>query len=150
MGHLSGTCASPLVLEDFGGESSDGEWSLEIETGLAGGVLEEVCLLITEGVFLGVPEFLRGDANADGTVFCLIDALYLLQWAFTGGPPPPCFDAADIDDDGVLLALLDALACLGWQFGSGGPPPAPGPSDCGPDPDGDLDGIDCENVDACD
>ena len=141
--------AGPGELEDFGGELSDGAWSLEIETGLAGGILQEVCLVITEGVFLGVPEFLRGDANADGSVFCLIDALYLLQWAFTGGPPPPCLDAADIDDDGVLIALLDALACLGWQFGSTSPPPAPGPSDCGPDPDGDADGIDCETADAC-
>ncbi len=46
-------------------------------------------------------EFLRGDANWDGTV-SIADALYIRRFLFGGHEPPVCMDAADANDDGCL------------------------------------------------
>ena len=34
-------------------------------------------------------EFVRGDANADGT-HNITDGVFTLAWLFSGGNPPPC------------------------------------------------------------
>ena len=94
------------------------------------------CVTISANATLTVVSglFIRGDIDGNGTVFALVDALYLLEWAFTAGPAPQCDDAADVDDNGVLFPLIDALALLDWAFKSGPVPPAPSPPDgCGPD-----------------
>ncbi|MCI0637281.1 MAG: hypothetical protein L0206_25700, partial [Actinobacteria bacterium] len=97
---------------------------------------------------IGTP-FLRGDINGNGVVFALVDALYLLDWAFTEGDDPPCMDAADVNDNGVVFALVDALALLDWAFTEGDDPPDPGPTSCGTDPTDDS--VDCDTVSgACD
>ena len=85
--------------------------------------------------------FLRGDANGNGSVAAVTDALYLLDWSFGGGPAPECLDAADFDDSGDVNSLIDALLLLVWTFASGAESPAPGPLVCGPDPTDD--GLDC-------
>lgn len=82
------------------------------------------------------PSFLRGDANGDGVVEPLGDALFLLQWAFGDLTAPPCLAAADANDNGGVSGLLDALYLLGWGFFDDDPPPDPGPERCGPDPNG--------------
>ncbi len=46
-------------------------------------------------------EFIRGDANADGSI-SIADAAYLGAYLFAGGPIPPCLCAADANVDGVL------------------------------------------------
>ena len=88
--------------------------------------------------------FRRGDADGDTRTSGLIDALFLLEWAFVDGEPPTCLDAADVDDSGDVSALSDGLWLLLWGFTDAPPPPAPGPSECGFDPDFDADGIGCE------
>ena len=77
--------------------------------------------------------FLRGDIDNDGEVFSILEALYVLEFAFIGGPAPVCADAADVDDDGSVFAILDALFLLDWNFLGGEVPPAPGPDECGVD-----------------
>ncbi len=81
--------------------------------------------------------FLRGDADGNGSVFALVDALALLLWQFGDGVEPPCLDAADSDDSGAVNVLVDALHLLAWSFAAGPPPAAPGPLDCGLDPTAD-------------
>lgn len=77
--------------------------------------------------------FLRGDADGDGIVNGLVDALFLLDYSFTGGATPSCLDAIDVDDDGALNGLVDTLYLLDFQFTGGPQPPLPFP-DPGPDP----------------
>ena len=93
-----------------------------------------------------VESFRRGDSNADGTVATLSDALFTLSFGFSGGPQPPCVDAADFDDDGVFSALVDALGLLQFAFTGGAPPPPPG-AVCGADLTNDA--LDCLNYAAC-
>jgi hypothetical protein len=80
-------------------------------------------------------DFVRGDANADGTVD-LADAIAVLGRLFAGALPPPCGDAADANDDGTL-DLSDAVTLLMALFGSGRPLPLPADA-CGPDPTADA------------
>ena len=81
-----------------------------------------------ELVPIGLP-FLRGDANNDGTVQTIPDAIALLNALFTSSGPIACESAGDINDDGAVN-LADAIFLLGWGFSFGPTPPAPFPT-CG-------------------
>lgn len=65
--------------------------------------------------------FQRGNANALFGID-LADGIFILMHLFSGGPAPPCPDAADFDDDGTL-GLADGIGLLTFLF-SGGPGPA--------------------------
>jgi hypothetical protein len=89
----------------------------------------------------GIPDecsgtrFHRGDPNDDGRL-AISDAIFVLDYLFSGGREPDCRDAADADNDGSLT-IGDGISILGFAF-LGGPPPAdPGPPGrvCGTDPD---------------
>ncbi len=142
------TCAcemQPLVsgLGDFAGEFSAGEWSLEIIDFVAGddGTLNEWCLLIDEPAG-PLRAFKRGDADNNGTVQPIIDAIEILDYAFNEGPTPDCLDAADADGNNVIEGIVDALVVLNWGYNSGPQPATPGPFLCDVDDDADGD-LDC-------
>jgi len=90
-------------------------------------------------------EFLRGDANGDGSVN-LSDTIFLLNSLFLGWNLPSCEDAADTDDSG-LLELTDCISAIGFFFLGGMEPPPPGPYRCGLDPTADL--LDCNSYPHC-
>ena len=90
--------------------------------------------------------FRRGDADAVGAIN-LTDGVFLLNFLFLGGPPPPCDDAADANDDGVLN-ITTGVFVFNWLFLGGPQPTAPGPTACGPDPSADE--LDCASYDNCD
>ncbi len=91
--------------------------------------------------------FTRGDCNGDGdAIHGLLDAMYLLQFNFVGGPEPPCLAACDADADGSVLGrVTDALFLLSYAFLAGQPPPPPFP-ECGPTPAGETDELNCETA----
>ena len=95
----------------------------------------------------GESGFRRGDVDGNGVTAAILDALFLLEWGFTGGAAPPCQAAADADGNGTTAAILDALYLLEWGFTGGDAPPDPGPTDCGPDPD--PDGLECTTLPDC-
>ena len=85
-------------------------------------------------VVFGIPqrvEFIRGDADSDGTLN-LTDAVFALSFLFLGGTVPICEDAADVDDLGSV-ELTDAVYLLNHLFLGGAAPPAPYP-EAGQDP----------------
>ncbi|MEE3200218.1 MAG: glycoside hydrolase family 18 protein [Planctomycetota bacterium] len=74
--------------------------------------------------------FIRGDCNTDAMID-LTDAVYLLNYNFTGGPSPACAAACDADGDGQINGTVtDALYLLSFSFLGGAPPPPPFPA-CG-------------------
>ena len=79
---------------------------------------------------IGGEEILRGDANNDRAVTAA-DATYILNYLFSGGSPPACFDAADADDNGQVQ-MADAIRINNFLFYGGPPPAAPFPY-CGVD-----------------
>ena len=83
--------------------------------------------------------FVRGDANADGGVD-LSDAVYTLEYLFSGGAQPSCMDAADANDSGDLN-LSDPIGLLMFLFQGAGPLPEPDASSPGIDPTDDA--LDC-------
>ncbi|MAJ27944.1 hypothetical protein CBD41_00890, partial [bacterium TMED181] len=90
-----------------------------------------------------LPEFIRGDCNADGG-FNIADAIFVLAALFSGGPAGTCLDACDANDDGGIN-IADAIYSLAALF-SGGPPPTP--TSCGVDPT-DTDPLDCVSFPPC-
>jgi len=68
------------------------------------------------------PSFVRGNANGDSSVN-LADAIFTLQFLFSGVPALVCGDAMDPNDDGGV-DVSDAIYLIAYLF-SGGPPPEP-------------------------
>jgi hypothetical protein len=80
-------------------------------------------------------DFLRGDADGDGSVN-ISDAVFTLHYLFVDSArSPTCQDAADADDTG-RLNLTDAVFLLRFFFLEGLRPPDPF-GDCGTDPTAD-------------
>ena len=75
----------------------------------------------------------RGDGDADGDLN-ITDAIFVLNFLFSGGRAPSCPDAADTDDNGKI-EITDPIRTLGFLFLGGGDPPPPGIT-CGVDPTG--------------
>lgn len=88
--------------------------------------------------------FLRGDANADGSV-SMSDAIYTLMGLFVGGFWYRCEKSGDANDDGVL-DVSDAIVTLYYLFLGTTTIPAPLGA-CGLDPTVDL--LDCEEFPPC-
>ena len=80
------------------------------------------------------PEFIRGDANADGHVD-MNDPMRLLRALFLAGDPAPCRDAADANDDGRVDVsdVVHTLFFLYVDETGRFEPPWPGPWQCGRD-----------------
>ncbi|UCC45103.1 MAG: hypothetical protein JSU65_04080, partial [Candidatus Zixiibacteriota bacterium] len=64
----------------------------------------------------------RGDADRSGTLDPL-DAIYMIDWLWRGGPGPQCEDEADVDGSGDVNPM-DASYIVSYFWG-GGPPPVP-------------------------
>ena len=77
------------------------------------------------------PEFIRGDANQDGSLN-IADPVEMLNLLFGVNPSISCADALDANDDGGAN-IADPVYILGGLFTMGPPPSAPFP-DCGLDP----------------
>ena len=82
--------------------------------------------------------FRRGDADGSGTVEPLVDALFILDWAFLAADAPGCLDAVDVNDDGSIIPTADAIYLLNFGFSGGPAPPAPGVDVCDEDPTDDT------------
>ena len=119
---------------------------LQIEVGGGGGFPSTVVHGKLDVPFVS---FFRGDVNDSGALE-VTDAINFLSWMFLGAPPPGCMDAADADNSGNL-GLSDAINILTFLFGGGDGPPKDGMlgSGCGPDPEGDDDGLICESYSNC-
>jgi hypothetical protein len=88
--------------------------------------------------------FIRGDCDVDGVVRGVVtDAIFFLNWNFSGGNEPACLAACDADGDGAVRGTVtDAVYLLNFNFLGGSRPPSPFP-DCGLDPLG-KNGPGCE------
>jgi hypothetical protein len=86
-----------------------------------------------EDTFAGGMAFIRGDCDGDGEVRGIVtDAIFFLNYNFTGGDEPPCLAACDTNGDGEARGLVtDAIYLLSYNFLGGEPPPSPFPG-CGP------------------
>jgi hypothetical protein len=76
----------------------------------------------------GDPQFRRGDGNGDGGTD-LSDAVFVLNYLFVGGAPPPCLAAANSNADNNV-DIADPTYLLNHLFLGGTAPPLPF-RDCG-------------------
>jgi hypothetical protein len=71
-------------------------------------------------------EYMCGDINSDGIFVDISDQVYLVDYMFTGGPPPFPIEAGDVDCNGQI-DISDLLIVVDFLFNSG-----PYPCDCTP------------------
>jgi outer membrane protein assembly factor BamB len=71
----------------------------------------------------GIPFWQRGDASFDGTVDAA-DIIYLLNYLYRNGPPPPNTCAGDVNADGEI-GPSDVVYLINYLFRNGDPPPPP-------------------------
>jgi hypothetical protein len=67
--------------------------------------------------------FKRGDANGNGEIH-IEDIVYLINYLFMDGPPPPAVKAGDANSDGVI-DIGDAIYLMNYLFGGGPAPHCP-------------------------
>ena len=91
-----------------------------------------------------LPQFSRGDANADG-ILNIADAIFILAYVFSSGPDPSCISSADGNDDGKI-DVADGVSILGYLFSGENELPPPFLR-CGPDPT--EDGLGCNEFGPC-
>ncbi len=72
---------------------------------------------------------LRGNVDFDPTnEISISDLVYFVDWMFSGGPPPPCFEEGNIDGDaGETVDISDLVYLVDYMFANG-PEPAACPS----------------------
>jgi len=63
-----------------------------------------------------------GDIDTNGDGPDISDLVYLVDWMFTGGPPPAVMDAADVDNSGGEIDISDLVYLVDYMF-TGGPAP---------------------------
>lgn len=69
--------------------------------------------------------FLCGDVNNDGVGPDISDLVHLVDFMFTGGPPPPLMAAADADASGGTVDIADLVYFVDYMFNDGPPPVCP-------------------------
>ncbi len=99
-------------------------------------------------LLVGEFEFARGNSNSDSAVN-IADSIFTLDYLFSDGPVPNCFDAADANNDSGI-DIADPIYTLAYLFSDGPIFPAPFPQ-CGLD-SGPIDLLGCNEAlpgDAC-
>ena len=76
---------------------------------------------VIEGT-LEVTGGVRGDVNGDLEID-IADLIYLIDYMFTGGPPPVSEMAGDVDASGQI-DISDLVYLVDYMFNEGPPPPA--------------------------
>lgn len=73
---------------------------------------------------------IRGNVDYDpGDNMDISDLVYLVDYMFTGGPPPPCIEEADMNCDGSI-DISDLVWLVDYMFTGGLPPCFCDCSDC--------------------
>ncbi|MFH1686556.1 MAG: putative Ig domain-containing protein [bacterium] len=66
------------------------------------------------------PAYLCGDVDGNGVGPNIEDLVYLVNYMFNGGPPPPVMAATDVDGNGEGPNIADLVYLVSYMF-SGGP-----------------------------
>ena len=67
-----------------------------------------------------MPVFIRGDANGNGEIH-IEDIVYLINYLFMDGPPPPTVKSGDANCDEVV-DVADVIYLMNYLFGDGPEP----------------------------
>jgi hypothetical protein len=86
-------------------------------------IVQDTCN--TDTVSFVVVIYLCGDVNNDGVGPDIADLVYLIDYMFQGGPPPPVMAAADCNASGGDIDISDLLYLIDYMFQGGAPPVCP-------------------------
>ena len=83
-------------------------------------------LVILSSLFVPCCNDVRGNIDSDpAEVIDISDLVYLVDFMFSGGPEPSCFDESDVDGSGVEpVDIADLVYLVDYMFNDGPPPTA--------------------------
>ncbi len=70
---------------------------------------------------VGCSQYVCGDIDGSGGDIDIADLVYLVDYMFNDGPPPPTMDAADFDGDDEIT-IADLVYLVDYMFNDGPPP----------------------------
>lgn len=79
---------------------------------------------VTTYSFLVAPSYECGDIDHADDGVTISDLVYLVDWMFTGGPPPPVMEAANVDGSGGI-DIADLVYLVDYMFTDGPAPVCP-------------------------
>ena len=71
-------------------------------------------------------DYICGDVNSSGSDPDISDLVYIIDYMFRDGPPPPLPTSADVDGSGGPIDISDLVYLIDYMF-TGGPAPVCGP-----------------------
>jgi hypothetical protein len=147
--NAAGTRADPVIVRDGNRGRLVPALQAADQNDPKGAVAAEIIVWLVANAGEPGPVFRRGDANGDG-VLHVSDAVNVFRFLFHGGRPLRCREAGDPDNDGNV-DVADGVHILEYLFLEGPAPSAPGPHDCGEDPDvpGTAGDLGCESYTSC-
>lgn len=91
-------------------------------------IISSVAILVNHQLGGGCCVGIRGNMDGDdGEAIDISDLVYVVDYMFNGGPPPPCFEESDVDaSGGSSIDIADLVYLVDYMF-TGGPPPDPCP-----------------------
>ena len=66
-----------------------------------------------------------GDINGDGDGADIADLVYLVEYMFNSGPPPPLMETTDVNGSGDGPDIADLIYLVNYMFNSGPEPNCP-------------------------
>lgn len=135
-GHVS-LVGEVIVVHDFTSSATEVSSTNNILLGSLGevntGMVSSTNNILYQGLWSGSSQgapWTCGDATSDGAVD-VSDAVYVINFAFGGGPEPVPLESGDANCDSSV-DISDAVFIITYAFGGGNPP-------CDPDGDGNPD-----------
>lgn len=118
---LAGDSLFGVVLPPFA-ESTLVAYYISTEDSLGAPTVDPANPPTTTYTFLVAPGYECGDIDHAGDGVTISDLVYLVDYMFLGGPPPPILEAADVDGSGGPIDIADLVYLVDYMF-NGGPAP---------------------------
>ncbi|MCK4371966.1 MAG: hypothetical protein KAW61_02415, partial [candidate division Zixibacteria bacterium] len=122
---LSGTlvpgAADTILCQITAAELDSGSYSATITVTSNDPNPEDNPFVITVDLMVGAggPPYICGDIDGSGSGPDIGDLVYLVDFMFNEGPPPPVMEAADVDGSGGEIDIADLVYTVDFMFNDG-------------------------------
>jgi hypothetical protein len=80
----------------------------------------DITRVFVDNGFLAVEQhFVCGDIDFSGGIPDISDILYMVEYMFQGGPPPPIMESSDVNNSGGVPNITDLIRMVDYMFQGG-------------------------------
>ncbi len=121
LGELAPGSADTILCQITAAELDSGSYSATITVTSNDPDPEDNPFVITVDLMVGAggPPYICGDIDSDGDGPNIGDLVYMVDFMFNDGPPPPVPEAADVDGSGGEIDIADLVYLVDFMFNDG-------------------------------